>query len=78
MGGNYNIWLKKNHQYYYQLQTYLGVYKYKKGYLCIYTPQGVLILHIDFYQDFWESLKNNLRVYYEKYYLKELFKNGSM
>ena len=65
--------LKINHNYYYQLQTYLGIYKYKKGYFCVYTPQDVLILHIDFDQDFWQKLKKDLCIYYEHYYLRYLF-----
>ena len=65
--------LKRNHTYYYQLQTYLGVYKCKMGYFCVYTPQDVLILHIDFDNDFWEKLKNDLHGYYEDYYLKDIF-----
>ena len=68
--------LKRNHTYYYQLQTYLGVYKYKMGYFCVYTPQDVLILHIDFNSDFWEKLKNDLYAYYKNYYLKDIFSNN--
>ena len=65
--------LKQNHTYYYQLQTYLGVYKYKMGYFCVYTPRDVLILRIDFDKDFWEKLKNDLYGYYKDYYLKDIF-----
>ena len=68
-----DLQLKKNHQYYYQLQTYLGVYKYKTGYFCVYTPRDVLILRIDFDENFWRKLKRDLCLYYENYYLKSLF-----
>ena len=65
--------LKQNHTYYYQLQTYLGVYKCKLGYFCVYTPRDVLILHIDFDENFWENLKKDLCTYYKHCYLKEFF-----
>ena len=65
--------LKQNHYYYYQLQTYLGIYKCKMGYFCVYTPNDVLILNIDFDKRFWENLKNDLHRYYEHYYLKDIF-----
>ena len=65
--------LKKTHSYYYQLQTYLGVYKCKMGYFCVYTPNDVLILQIDFDKNFWENLKNDLCTYYKQYYLKGIF-----
>ena len=65
--------LKKNHTYYYQLQTYLGVYKCKLGYFCVYTPRDVLILHIDFDGNFWKNLKKDLCTYYKHYYLKDIF-----
>ena len=65
--------LKRNHTYYYQLQTYLGVYKCKMGYFCVYTPQDVLILRINFDKEFWEKLKNDLYGYYKDYYLKDIF-----
>ena len=65
--------LKQNHYYYYQLQTYLGIYKCKMGYFCVYTPKDVLILRIDFDKNFWENLKNDLCRYYEHYYLKDIF-----
>ena len=65
--------LKRNHQYYYQLQTYLGVYKCKMAYFCVYTPADVLILDIDFDEDFWNNLKNELCIYYRDYYLNDYF-----
>ena len=65
--------LKRNHSYYYQLQTYLGIYKCEMGYFCVYTPNDVLILNIDFDKDFWKNLKNDLCRYYEHYYLKDIF-----
>ena len=65
--------LKQNHPYYYQLQTYLGVYKCKLGYFCVYTPRDVLILRIDFDENFWKNLKKDLRTYYEHHYLKDIF-----
>ena len=52
--------LKKNHTYYYQLQTYLGIYGYSKGYFCVWTPHDVLLLEIAFDKNFWCSLKKDL------------------
>ena len=68
--------LRQNHTYYYQLQTYLGVYKCKMGYFCVYTPRDVLILHIDFDGNFWKNLKKDLCTYYKDYYLKDIFSIG--
>lgn len=65
--------LKKNHTYYYQMQTYLGVYKCKKGFFCVYTPQDVLVLEIDFDEEFWRNLKSDIQTYYYRYYLNDFF-----
>ena len=70
-----DLQLKTSHHYYFQLQTYLGVYKLKKGYFCVYTPRDVLILSINFDENFWNSLKGDICTYYKEYYLKELFSN---
>ena len=67
--------LKNTHQYYYQLQTYLGVYKCREGYFCIYTPNDVLILRIELDTNFWTELKNKLCEYYEHCYLSDFFDN---
>ena len=65
--------LKKTHPHYSQLQTYLGVYHCKIGYFCVYTPQDVLILNINFDENFWVNMKNDLCTYYQHYYLSDFF-----
>ena len=67
--------LKKNHPHYFQLQTYLAVYKLKMGYFCIYTPQDIYTLEIQFDESFWTQLKADLSIYYERDYLKSFFCN---
>ena len=67
--------LKKSHPHYFQLQTYLAVYKLKLGYFCIYTPQDIYTLEIQFDESFWTELKADLSIYYERDYLKSFFCN---
>ena len=43
------------------------------AYFCVYTPADVLILDIDFDEDFWNNLKNELCIYYRDYYLNDYF-----
>ena len=68
-----DLQLKTSHHYYFQLQTYLGVYKLTKGYFCVYTPQDVLVLTIDFDEKFWYSLREDICTYYKDYYLKDVY-----
>ena len=70
-----DLQLKTSHHYYFQLQTYLGVYKLSKGYFCVYTPKDILVLTIDFDEKFWNSLKEDICTYYKDYYLKKIYSN---
>ena len=68
-----NMNWRKNHAYFYQLQTYLAIYGYQKGIFVVYTPKDILTLEINFDQNFWKNLKDNLMDYYENYYLNDFF-----
>ena len=70
-----DLQLKTSHHYYFQLQTYLGVYKLRKAYFCVYTPKDILVLSVEFDEKFWNSLKEDICTYYKDYYLKEIFAN---
>ena len=67
-----NLELRKGHDYYFQLQTYLGIYNYDVGYFCIWTTRGVHIQRILLDREFWSSLKTNICTYYFAHYLKHL------
>ena len=61
--------LKKTHPYYYQIQTYLGIYQYQEAYLGVWTPNDIYITKITFDTEFWINLKNDLYSYYVDNYL---------
>ena len=67
-----NLELRTNHEYYYQLQTYLGIYNYDIGYFCIWTTLGVHIQQIRLDRKLWSTLKDNIHKYYFSHYLKHL------
>ena len=62
--------LRHNHQYYYQVQTYLGIYNCSKAHFVVWTPNDLLIRDINFDEKLWKNLKEDLRMYYIDSYLK--------
>ena len=65
-----NLELRENHQYYFQIQTYLGIYNCKKAYFGVWTAKDMHITEINFNEKLWKEIKNNLHEYYTKYYTK--------
>ena len=69
---NDKLELRKNHYYYYQIQTYLGIYGYDKAYFCIWTKKDTHIIIIEYDHQLWLNMKSNLCKYYFDFYLKHL------
>ena len=71
--------LNKKHQYMYQIQTYLGIYKIKRGLFVVWTPQDILIIEIPFDEVLYDRIKKCSETYYFKYYMPieypELYEN---
>ena len=65
-----NFNLKRNTSYYYQIQTYLGIYGHKNAYLGVWTPKDILVIYVEFDKQFWVNLKSDLCLYYFNSYLK--------
>ena len=64
-----NLDLRVNHQYYYQIQTYLGVYNCNKAYFAVWTPRDLHIREINFDKKLWKEMKSELYEYYTNFYL---------
>ena len=62
--------LIKSHSYYYQINVCLGVWKCKTCYFVIYTPKDILIKEIHFDEQLFKTMKESVKEYYFKYYLK--------
>ena len=56
--------LIKNHSYYYQINTCLGVWKYDICYFVVYTPKDILVREIHFDEVLYETVKRNVEKYY--------------
>ena len=67
-----NFKLRTKTSYYYQIQTYLGIYGFEKAYLGVWTPKDILIIDIEFDKHFWVNLKRELCMYYFNSYLKHV------
>ena len=48
--------LDRNHEYYYQVQTQLGVSEFRKAFFAVYLLNAMHIEIIDFDEKFWSSL----------------------
>lgn len=62
--------LKDNHDYYFQVQGQLGVTKAMWCDFVVYTNAGMSIQRIPFNGQFWGTLKEKLKEYYFKHFLK--------
>ena len=61
------------HKYYTQVQMQMSVTGHRNTYFVIWTPHGISIEEIKFDEDFWILLKEQLLLYYDKYYLASVF-----
>lgn len=66
-----NLKLRRNHIYYFQLMTYLGIYNYQIGYFCVWTPKAIHIEQIQLDNELWQTLKRNSCKYYLNHYLNQ-------
>ncbi|GFR82129.1 hypothetical protein ElyMa_000619500 [Elysia marginata] len=69
--GNLNI--KKDHEYYFQVQAQLAVTMFDVGYFCVYTAAGKpLILTISKDEKFWNDAEQKLVIFFKSYLSKYL------
>jgi hypothetical protein len=68
-----NCELKQNHEYYYQLQTYLGLYGYSDGILLIWSEIDYLMINVKFDLALWRLICECTVDYYYKFYVKNYF-----
>lgn len=48
--------LNRNHQYFYQVQTQLGVCKRESAYFAVWTEKDLHVEHILFDEEFWDMI----------------------
>lgn len=68
--------LKKNHDYFFQIQGQLAISKSKICFFIVWTPLGMLSEKILFDQIFWENALKKLTTFYLDKLLKEIVKNN--
>lgn len=66
------VTLRKNHNYYHQVQGTLGVTGKKWCDFTVWTPKGLSTQRIKFDQDFWESMIKKLEAFFDTAILPEL------
>lgn len=64
--------LKRNHDYYYQVQGNLAITKRQWCDFVVWTPQGTSMERINADKDFWEATKQKLVHFYKEAVLPEL------
>ncbi|XP_069361994.1 uncharacterized protein [Maniola hyperantus] len=67
-----NIKLKRNHNYYYQIQGQLQITQRKYCIFIVWTPLGLVYEKIEKNNDFWNSIVSKLDEFYFKCILPEL------
>ena len=65
--------INRNHKYYTQCVVQMGVTELSHTYFLVWTPHGHVIDHFDFEPKIWEDIKENIGLYYDKYYLNTIF-----
>ncbi|XP_069105993.1 uncharacterized protein [Argopecten irradians] len=66
-----NMHLKSNHNYYYQIQGQLNIYKKQKCFFVVYTFTDIFVEEIYADNSFWSgSMLPKLELFYQKYYRK--------
>uniref|UniRef100_A0A2S2NPH1 YqaJ viral recombinase domain-containing protein n=1 Tax=Schizaphis graminum TaxID=13262 RepID=A0A2S2NPH1_SCHGA len=68
--------LKRNHNYYYQVQGQLHIARRMNCYFCIWTPKGFLFEIIERDDTFWnDKMATQLTTFYMDFLLKQLIKD---
>lgn len=67
------ITLKRQHKYFTQCQSQMGVTGLERCYFVVWTPHGSHIEIIKFDSEFFENIKDDFRIYYNNFYLKSIF-----
>ena len=65
--------LKRQHKYFTQCQSQMGITGAEKCYFVVWTPHGMNIEIIKFDKLFFENMKEDFNTYYNDFYLKTLF-----
>lgn len=71
---NEQLYLNRNHPYYFQVQGQLLVTRKKFCYFAIWTPKGLIYERIKQDLELWSSIRPKLKSFYFDYYLPELIK----
>lgn len=70
--GSFN--LKKNHNYYFQVQAQLHISKRDFCYFVVWTPKGFIHDRIERDDEFFEAMKEKLKNFYFEHYLPEILR----
>jgi len=66
-GDNEQIMLKRSHQYYAQIQGQMAITERKWCHFFVYSKEGVHLEVINFDQEKWKLIEENLVWFYAKY-----------
>ena len=65
--------LKKSHPYFYQIQCQMYVLGYKSGKFLVQTPHGLLVVDLEFEEEFFNEKLKIVKQNYFGHYLVEMF-----
>ena len=68
-----NCELKQNHEYHYQIQTYLGLYGYSEAILLIWSEIDYITIKVKFDSAMWNLICESTVNYYYKFYAQNYF-----
>ena len=67
--------LRKSHAYYFQVQALMGIMRLKKCMLVIWCPKDMLVIPVEFSDEFYQNVRTKCISYYTSTYLKHIFDN---
>ena len=67
--------INKTHRYYTQCLVQMGVTEITRSYFVVWTPNGCLIDTVEYDEEKWKEMKENLLTYYFDYYLSSFLEH---
>ena len=67
--------LKKSHQYYYQVQTLMGILKLEHCDFIVWCPTDMLVMEIEFDPEFYKRIRAACIGYHQDIYVEHIFKS---
>ena len=68
--------LKTIHPYFFQIQSYLGLYNLPKAFLIVWSKMDFLVIDVNFDSIFYKKLTDAVQEYYKNIYLPSLYREA--